>query len=109
MKKGDIIVLPFPYTDLSGSKNRPAFVLIDRELDVTVAFISTQLKWREETDVLLQPTLANGLKRESLLRLSKFATIEKELILGLIGRIEPELFREIDEKLVQVLQIDLKQ
>ena len=51
MKKGDIILIPFPFTDLSGNKNRPALVLVNSELDITVAFISTQLKWKEETDI----------------------------------------------------------
>ena len=34
MKKGDIILLPFPFTDLSGNKLRPALVLADEEGDV---------------------------------------------------------------------------
>jgi mRNA interferase MazF len=43
MKKGDIILVPFPFTDLTGSKLRPAAVLIDGENDITVAFMTTQI------------------------------------------------------------------
>jgi mRNA interferase MazF len=70
MKKGDLILIPFPFTDLIGNKNRPALVLVAGKMDVTVVFISTQLKWKEKTDILLQPTKDNGLKKESLIRLS---------------------------------------
>jgi len=45
MKKGDIVLIPFPFTDLSGSKNRPALILHGNEQDVTVAFISSETKW----------------------------------------------------------------
>ena len=78
MKKGDIILVPFPFSDLTGNKNRPALVLIESTLDVTVAFISTQMHWKEETDILLQTSKENGLKKESLIRLSKLATIDKQ-------------------------------
>lgn len=43
MKKGDIVLIPFPFTDLLGNKFRPAVILIDSEDDVTVCFITTQL------------------------------------------------------------------
>jgi mRNA interferase MazF len=36
MKKGDIILIPFPFTDLTGNKNRQTVVLIESENDVTV-------------------------------------------------------------------------
>lgn len=88
MKQCDLILIPFPFTDLSGSKNRPALVLVKSEIDVTVAFISTQLKWKESTDVLLTPNKENGLKKESLIRLSKIATIDRDLVLGRMGSIK---------------------
>jgi mRNA interferase MazF len=85
MKKGDIILIPFPFTDLTGNKNRPALVLVSGELDVTIAFISTQLKWKESSDILLEPTEKNGLKKNSIVRLSKLATVDKDLVLGILG------------------------
>jgi len=27
--KGDVVIIPFPFTDLSGSKKRPAYVVAD--------------------------------------------------------------------------------
>lgn len=42
--KGDIILISFPYTDLTGVKIRPAVILMETEQDVTVAFVTSQLK-----------------------------------------------------------------
>ena len=60
MAKGDIVLITFPFTDLSGSKLRPALILTESELDVTVSFITTQIGWREVTDILLKPTSVAG-------------------------------------------------
>ena len=87
MEKGDIILIPFPFTDLSGNKKRPALVLVSGDIDIIVAFISTQIKWKENTDVLLNPSNENGLKKDSLVRLSKLATIDKYLAIGLADHI----------------------
>ena len=40
MNKGDIVLIPFPFTDLSGNKNRPAIILVDSEDDVTACFLT---------------------------------------------------------------------
>lgn len=63
MKKGDIVLIPFPFTDLTGLKNRPALVLINAENDITVAFISSQLTSDAETDLQIHPSILNGLKK----------------------------------------------
>ena len=45
MKKGDIVLVRFPFTDMSSEKLRPALVLApeNQEKDVVLAFITTQL------------------------------------------------------------------
>ncbi len=106
MKKGDIILVPFPFTDLSDSKNRPALVLTDSELDVTVAFISTQIQWKEETDILLQPDTENGFKKESLIRLSKLATIDKDLVFGRLGQLDNTTVKLVNKNLKIILKLD---
>ena len=85
MAKGDIVLITFPFTDLSGSKLRPAVVLADTSLDLTVCFITTQTGWQEPTDVLLTPTATNGLRMPSLIRTSKIATLDRTLAKGLLG------------------------
>lgn len=45
MEKGDIVLIPFPFTDLTGQKNRPALVLINHENDITVSFITSKISW----------------------------------------------------------------
>lgn len=105
MAKGDIILITFPFTDLSGSKLRPAVILADTTEDITVTFITTQLKWQEPTDVLLTPTATNGLKLSSLIRTSKLATLDLTLIKGRIGKLTLAELQDLDEKLKMVLKL----
>ncbi|WP_304198768.1 type II toxin-antitoxin system PemK/MazF family toxin [Flavobacterium alvei] len=105
MKKGDIILLSFPFTDLKGKKIRPALVLVVSDLDVIVAFITTQFKWQNPFDILLEPNDSNGLKKTSLLRLSKITTIDKDLILGKLGELNAFDIEIINTNLLKILNL----
>ena len=105
MKKGDIVLVPFPFTDLSGKKNRPAVVLVATERDVTVVFITTQLKWNDEWDIRLEPNATNGLKATSLVRLNKFATLDKETVLGKLGALTESELVLMNKNLNALLQL----
>lgn len=105
MAKGDIVLITFPFTDLSGTKLRPAVILADTTLDVTVCFISTQLQWQENTDVQISPTSINGLRKESLIRTSKIATLDKVLTKGLLGRLNPNELNDLNNQLKVVFQL----
>jgi mRNA interferase MazF len=105
MSKGDIVLIPFPFTDLSGNKLRPALVLAENTLDITVSFITTQLQWQEPTDIVLQPQKNNGIKKLSIVRLSKIATIDKSLIVGIIGSMSSSQILVLNQRLKTIFQI----
>ncbi|MDX2190941.1 MAG: type II toxin-antitoxin system PemK/MazF family toxin [Bacteroidota bacterium] len=105
MKKGDIVLIPFPFTDLKGSKIRPALILHVAEFDVTVCFITSELKWQTEFDIHLSPTPTNGLKTHSIIRINKIATIDSDLVLGELGKLTLMEINELNESLSKLLQI----
>ena len=106
MTKGDIILVTFPFTNLSGSKLRPAVILFESNLDFTACFITTQIQWQEPTDVLLLPNQNNGLRKESLIRTNKIATIDRQLAKGLLGKLNNEELLDLNSKLKLLLQLN---
>jgi mRNA interferase MazF len=105
MSKGDIVLITFPFTDLSGNKLRPAVVLAETKLDLTVCFITTHLQWQEPTDLQLVPTLHNALRKQSLIRTSKIATLDTTLAKGLLGLLTSKELTELNSKLKILLQL----
>ena len=108
--KGKIVLIYFPFTDLTGRKLQPALVLYDSGKDVVVAFISSRTeKYESETDILISKSHPEfhltGLKTDSVLKLSKIATLDKRLIAGEIGTIGEQLRREINQKIMKVLLV----
>ena len=105
MKKGSVILIPFPFTDLRGSKIRPAVVLSRNELDVTICFITSEFKWKTEFDISVFPSERNGLKVPSLIRTGKIATIDIALVLGELGELSNLEIAELDKSLKKLLQL----
>ena len=92
-------LLRFHLLDLSGSKLRPAIILAVNKLDITVCFISTQNPFAELTDMEINPTQQNGIKKTSLIRISKIATLDKLLAKGLIGQLSADEIKLLDTNL----------
>lgn len=105
MEKGDIVLIPFPFTDLTGKKSRPALVLIDHDNDITVSFITSKINWREEFDFLIIAEEQNGLKKDSILRVGKITTLEKNLVIGKLGSISSTELGKIDGLLIKILKL----
>lgn len=111
-QKGDVILIRFLFTDLSGSKRRPAIVLAVYPPDIIVAFISSVIpSVLGSSDILLQPSSpyfsASGLKKESVIRLRKLATLEQTLVTRRLGKLDQRLIKDVDKALADGLGIDV--
>lgn len=104
-RAGQIVLTPFPHTDLSGAKLRPVLLLrpaSNRFDDWLVCMVSSQVQQADAGfDEVLTPNDSNfaatGLKASSVLRLSRLAVLDGTLLIGSIGTIE-------DDRLVRVCQ-----
>ena len=105
MNKGDIVLVPFHFSDLTGHKYRPALILIESENDVTVCFITTQFKWESKYDISVEPSELNGLKKPSIIKLNKLATLDKELVTGLLGIREKNYIDILNRNLISLLKL----
>lgn len=108
MSKGTIVLVPFPFTDLSGNKVRPCVVLYEQKNgeDCIVAFISSVKHPRLGVyELNLKATEANGLKKDSILKLDKLATLQKKIVLGELGTLEPVLVKEMNVKLKKLFAL----
>jgi mRNA interferase MazF len=70
--KGKIVLVPFPFTDLTAAKLRPALVLYESERDVIIAFISSKVQdHHPETGITVRKARAGfrqtGLKQDSII------------------------------------------
>jgi mRNA interferase MazF len=97
--KAKIVLIHFPFTDLTGSKLRPALVIHESENDVVVAFISSKIPGHlQDSDFLISmdhPSfISTGLKVSSVIKFDKIATVSKDLIEGEIGEITRDLADE---------------
>lgn len=113
MKRGAIVLSPFPFSDLAGQKVRPAVVVSrsDRSgSDVILAFITTQRgQLPLPTDLPVADThpdfAQTGLKKSSVIKLDKLMTIDASILLGELGELPPTLLKQADDKLRYALEL----
>ena len=117
MKRGTVVLTPFPFTDLSGRKVRPALVVSRSDRlgsDVLLAFLtSKQNPTLARSDLRVEsshPDFAQtGLKVSSVVKLDKLVTVEQSIILGELGEFSAALLNEVNEKLRYALALESEQ
>ncbi len=113
MEKKTIVLTKFPFTDLSSSKRRPAVIISqvkDEEPDVIVSFISSVIPENpKETDYILETTHKDfnqtGLKKISVFKMDKLATLEKSIFTGELGTVSDDIYKELETRLKKALDL----
>ena len=106
-RQGDVIKVPFPYTDRSTRQSRPALVVSSGGIEeahglLWVVMITSAENRGWPGDVQVSDLAAAGLPVPSVIRAAKIATIEASDAAKL-GRVPAELFRQVSRRLARIL------
>lgn len=94
-RRGDIVLLPFPFTDLTTTKQRPALIISRDDFNrrgedvVACAITSKDPQVISDFDILLHPDDLRqaGLPKPSKIKCGKIVTIDSRLIRKKLGNL----------------------
>lgn len=104
--KGDIVVVPFPFSDLTLSKRRPALVIAPLEGDDIILCQITSQTVKDKYSLSLDDTdfETGNLKQPSNLRPNRIFTADSHIVLYRIGNLKPEKITQAVEKVVEIIR-----
>jgi mRNA interferase MazF len=115
MKRGDVVVVEFPFADGKRGKNRPSVVVQNdrdnaRLTNTVVAMISGNIKHSAEpTQILVDPTgevgRSSGLHGPSVVKCCNLFTVRQQDVSRVIGHLSDELIHAVDGALKSALGI----
>lgn len=111
--KYKIVLVPFPFDDLTANKVRPAVCLTDEikpHNHIVLAFITSQISASASaTDFVIDKSDADfattGLKVSSTIRLHRLMTVTKSIVQRELGELSPSQRTEIDNKLRKLFNL----
>jgi len=105
MKRGDIVLVDYPYSDATGRKIRPALVVQSDDKnklldDTIIALVTSQLRRRLDTHVAIDISTGegkrSGLRLPSAVQCENLYTIDKQLVLRSIGGLSSGMMQQVD-------------
>ena len=104
--KGDIVVLPFPYSYLSNSKRRPALVMANLDgVDIILCQITSQFVKDNYAIVLDNSGFQRGsLNKPSNIRPNRIFTADKNIIIRKTGTVKLNVFEQVVDKLFEIIK-----
>src|SRR5262245_7326501 len=111
MKRGEVVLVDWPFSDRTGSKLRPAVVVqadfLNTAITDTVLVQITGTTRRAVTEVLLDPAVetASGLRQVSYAVCNNITTVDQGLALRRMGELSAQAMNEIEDKIKTALEL----
>ncbi len=104
--KGDVVVVPFPFSDLTQAKRRPALVISALEGDDLILCQITSQSVKDNYAIFLDDKdFATGnLKQPSNVRPNRIFTADNHIVLYRIGKLKLGKLNEVVEKVIGVIR-----
>lgn len=104
---GDVVLVPFPFTDQSTTKKRPAIIVSSQHYnaqqpDLIVMAVTSQVHRQSRFDIPIQDWQQAGLLKPSVIK-PVIATIEKMLVIRSLGRLSDKDRATLAEQLAKFL------
>ena len=103
--KGDVVVVPFPFSDLSATKRRPALVIAALTGDDVLLCLITS---KATTDSYALPLaskdfISGNLRQDSNIRPNRIFTADTNIVLYRAGVLQPDKIHKVIDKIIQII------
>lgn len=107
--KGSVVIIQFPFSDLSGSKKRPALIVADWGSDDVILAQITSVAYKDSYAIDLNDKdfLNGSLKRESYIRPNKLFTADKSTFLRNIGTLNTDTIEKVTDRICRLFKYDI--
>lgn len=104
--KGDVVVVPFPFSDLTQAKRRPALVISKLDGDDLILCQITSQSIKDNYAMALDDKdfKTGSLKQPSNVRPNRIFTADSNIILYKVGNLRAEKLTAIIEKLIEIIR-----
>ena len=104
----EVVLLPYPFSNLEGTKVRPALVVSNNQFnkksdDCVMAPLTTIIKDEPYSVVIEQENMSSGkLLKPSRIRADKIFCVEKNLVTMKIGKLKDNSFEKVREEIFKI-------
>jgi len=104
--KGDVVVVPFPFSDLTAAKRRPALVIAELSGDDLILCQITSNKIMDSYSIELNDNdfESGNLNKTSNIRPNRIFTADKKILLYKVGHLKNEIISETIDKIISILK-----